>query len=124
LLGIVAVVDPHRVTHPHVAEVLESLQAGHHSSAFSSGWPRPVGTSAEHIGQMATAMSPTMNLKPHSGHSILGDGCSVIVGSVPGVPSAPVGGAAPGAGAPPGPRAAGRLRRVLTGPHTGRAHRP
>src|SRR5690606_14529865 len=121
LLGIVAVVDPHRVPYSHVAEVLEPLQPRHHASS-SSGSLRPVGTSAEHLGQMATALSPTMKLKPHSGHWIRGDGPSVTAGSP--WPGAPVGGMEPGGGAPPGPAAPGRLRTMLTEPHTGQAKRP
>jgi hypothetical protein len=67
LAGIVTVVDPHGVPDTDEAVVLESAEPAHSLSSS-----RPVGTSAEHIGQVATAISPTTKLNPHSGQLILG----------------------------------------------------
>ena len=66
---VVAVVDRHRVPHTDEPVGLETSQPPHHSSSSI-----PVGTSAEHMGQVTLGTIPTMKVKSHSGHWILGMG--------------------------------------------------
>ena len=56
----------------------------------------PVETSAVQLGQVTVGTMPTMNLKPHSGQSIFGMGCSVGGGGGPGEAAA-LPGTTPGA---------------------------
>ncbi|MCZ6739170.1 MAG: hypothetical protein O7C01_05270 [Actinobacteria bacterium] len=93
LVRVVTVVDQHRVPRADESIVLEPAEPAH--SAESSSMP--VSTSVEHIGQVTTGIIPTMNLKPHSGHSIFGMGKSGGGGG---------GGGGPGPGEPT-PGAAG-----------------
>jgi len=72
LLGVVTVVHDHRVAGSDEPKVLEAIEPAQSSSSS----PMPVDTSAEHIGQVTVGTRPTMKVKPHSGHSILGIGCS------------------------------------------------
>lgn len=63
LVRLIAVVNHHGVPHPDKPVVLEPVESTHSLSSSN-----PVGTSAEHIGQVATAISPTTNENSHSGH--------------------------------------------------------
>lgn len=90
LVGIVTVVDAHVIPGPDESIVLESGQTAHSPSSSSM----PVETSAEHMGQVTVGTMPTMNVNPHSGHSIFGIGFSGSGGGG--------GGGAPPAGATPG----------------------
>lgn len=73
-------------------------------------------TSFPQFGHRALAMFPTMNLNPHSGHSIRGDGGSGGRGGG-GDGGGPDGGA-PRGSAPEAPRT------TFTEPHTGQEKRP
>src|SRR5665811_773289 len=91
LLGVVAVVDLHRVAGAEETVLFEPLQTAHSDASDV----QPVSTSAPQLGQVASSISPTMKLKPHSGHSSLGDGGSGgggdggVTGAC-GIPSGPV----------------------------------
>lgn len=72
LFGVVTVVDAHGVPGSDEPVALESGEPT--QSPLSSSMP--VGTSAEHIGQVTVATFPTMKVNSHSGHSIFGIGSS------------------------------------------------
>lgn len=90
LFVIVTVVDEHGVPHANEPVALESGEPAHPSVSSSM----PVSTSAEQLGQVATAILPTTKEKSHSGHSTLGSGSS---GGGGGGGVAPPGGMTPGA---------------------------